>query len=64
MVELYNFLTLDQAQVIIINSSRAAGISQAFTNGIAGLSLLNWCAFLDFLINSCDQVYKPSLLID
>ena len=48
MVELYNFLTLDQVQVIIINFWRAAGRSQAFTNDIAGLPLLNRCSFLDF----------------
>ena len=48
MVELYNFLTLDQVQVIIINFWRTAGRSQAFTNDIAGLPLLNRCSFLDF----------------
>ena len=40
MVELYNFLTLDQVQVIIINFWRTAGRSQAFTSLLSLMALL------------------------
>ena len=59
MVGLYNFLTLDQGQVIINNGSRSAGICQALTIGVIRLQPLNLCALLDLLISLCDQVYNP-----
>ena len=49
MVEQYNFLTLDQGQVIISNGSRSAGIIQALPIGVICLQPLNPCAFLDLL---------------
>lgn len=61
MVELFNFLMLDQGQVITINFVKAARIREALTKVINDLPLVNRRALLDFLINSCDQVYKPSV---
>ena len=67
MVEMYNFLTLGQGKVIISNGLTSSDIIQVLTNDVIGLTSINPCAFLDYLIiidhdGSWDQIYNPSFL--